>query len=362
MHPVSRAEPLVRKAGNPNFAVHRCAADPTILDALSRTLRSAEHLIACWFRPSTRIARGEWKRVFMSTLVVYRIYAFVLIARCLLFARQQPTTPASQSKVPAQQQPSPNALPPANEPAHQPATQPQANEAGQPPPSRSKPPQSPKEQAWQILQSACTGDKTSDRATAIRVLGLMPNDAKAIKLAEKALNDEKPEVRSAAAAALGNMKSRASIPKLRAAMDDQDPAVVLAAAHSLDLMHDNSAYEVYYEVLNGERKAGKGLIASQVSILHDPKKMAELGFEEGIGFIPFAGIGWGAIKAIRKDDSSPVRAAAAKVLAKDPDPATTRALADAVGDNSWLVRAAALEALAKRRRPIGAQDSGAVHV
>ena len=79
--------------------------------------------------------------------------------------------------------------------------------------------------------------------------------------------------------------------------------------------------------------------------------MAELGFEEGIGFIPFAGIGWGAVKAIRKDDSSPVRAAAAKVLARDPDPATTKALIEATGDNSWIVQAAALEALAKRGDP-----------
>jgi HEAT repeat protein len=76
--------------------------------------------------------------------------------------------------------------------------------------------------------------------------------------------------------------------------------------------------------------------------------MAALGFEEGIGFIPFAGIGWGAIKAIAKDDSSPVRAAAAKVLARDPDPATTKALTDAAGDKSWIVQAAALEALGKR--------------
>jgi HEAT repeat protein len=286
----------------------------------------------------------------MSTLFVSRIYAFVLIAWCLLSAQQQSTPPASQPIVPAQQQPSPNA-PPFNEPPHQSATQPQANEAGQPPPSRAKAPRTPKEQAWQILQNACTGDKTSNRATAIRVLGLVPSDAKAARLVEKALIDDKPEVRSAAAAALGDMQSRASIPKLKVVMDDQDPSVALAAAHSLILMHDNSAYEVYYEILNGERKAGKGLIASQVSILHDPKKMAALGFEEGIGFIPFAGIGWGAIKAIRKDDLSPVRAAAAKVLAKDPDPATTKALADAVGDESWLVRAAALEALSKRGDP-----------
>src|SRR5205807_2147572 len=101
-------------------------------------------------------------------------------------------------------------------------------------------------------------------------------------------------------------------------------------------MHDGSAYEVYYEVLTGQRKAGKGLIASQTSILKDPKKMAQLGFEEGIGFVPFAGVGWVAIKTITKDDTSPVRAAAAKVLAKDPDPTATKTLADAAGDKNWL--------------------------
>jgi len=269
----------------------------------------------------------------------------------LLFAQQQFPTPASppQTNALAEQQPTNPSAPPATKaPAQQPATQPQASEPGYQTAATPKPPLTPKEEAWQMLDTACAGDKTTNRATAIRILGLMPNDTKARKLAERALSDDKPEVRSAAAVALGDMKSRTSIPKLRAALDDKDPSVALAAAHSVELMHDDSAYEVYYEVLTGQRKAGKGLIASQTSILNDPKKMAQFGFEEGIGFIPFAGIGWRAIKAISKDDSSPVRAAAAKVLAKDPDPATTKALADAAGDKSWLVRAAALEALAKR--------------
>jgi HEAT repeat protein len=209
----------------------------------------------------------------------------------------------------------------------------------------------PKEQAWLILDAGCKGSKTSERVIAIRVLGLVPGDPKALKVASKALADEQPEVRLAAAAALGDIKSKSSIPKLRQALDDKDPSVVLAAAHSLELMHDNAAYGVYYAVLTGERKTGKGLIASKRAALRDPKRMAQIGFEEGIGFIPFAGIGWGAIKEILKDDSSPVRAAAAKILAKDPDPATTKALADAAGDKSWLVRAAALEALAQRGDP-----------
>jgi HEAT repeat protein len=289
----------------------------------------------------------------MHTAALPKIFAFVLITSNLLFSQQPPTPPSPpQTNAPAQEQPTNPAAPPSTRgPVQQTTTPSQANEPGQPPIATPRAPQTPKQEAWQILNTACTGDKTSGRATAIRVLGLIPNNVKALKLAEKALVDDKPEVRSAAAAALGDLKSRTSIPKLRKALDDGDPSVALAAAHSLELMHDDSAYEVYYEVLTGQRKAGKGLIASETSILKDPKKMAQLGFEEGIGFIPFAGIGWEAIKVIRKDDSSPVRAAAAKVLAKDPDPAATKALADAVGDKSWLVRAAALEALAKRGDP-----------
>jgi len=281
----------------------------------------------------------------MRTIALPRISAFVLVTSCLLVAQQPSATPVAPPQT------NPNAPPPTNESVQQPATQPQASKPNEQPTATPKAPKTPKQEAWEILNTACTGDKTSGRATAIRVLGLMPNDAKALKLAEKGLDDDRPEVRSAAAAALGDMKSRTSIPKLRAALDDDDPLVALAAAHSLEMMHDDSAYEVYYEVLTGQRKAGRGLIASQTSVLKDPRKMAQLGFEQGIGFIPFAGIGWGAIKAIRKDDSSPVRAAAAKVLTKDPDPAVTQALADAAGDKSWLVRTAALEALAKRGDP-----------
>jgi hypothetical protein len=273
-----------------------------------------------------------------------RIHALALLGASLLVPPRQAVAFAQQPN-PAEQQPASSNRPTPNTPSTRSSTKPPAT------PARGKADTTPREHAWQILEGACTGIKTGDRATAILVLGLIPNDPTSTRLAEKALMDEKPEVRAAAAAALGNMKARKSIPKLKAAMDDEDPSVALAAAHSLNLMHDDSAYEVYYEVLNGERKAGKGLIGAQKSLLRNPKKMAELGFEEGIGFIPFAGVGWGAIKAITKDDTSPVRAAAARMLASDPDPATTKALAEATGDNSWIVQTAALEALATRGDP-----------
>jgi HEAT repeat protein len=126
---------------------------------------------------------------------------------------------------------------------------------------------------------------------------------------------------------------------------------VLAAAHSLLAMKDAVAYQVYYEILTGERKGKKGLVAGELDTLRDPKKMALLGFQEGIGFVPLAGIGYTTIRTIVKDDSSPVRAAA-RVLADDRDPDIDDALVQvAIGDKSQLVRTAALDALARRGNP-----------
>ena len=65
-----------------------------------------------------------------------------------------------------------------------------------------------------------------------------------------------------------------------------------------------------------------------------------------------AGVGWTAFKMLRKDDVSPVLAASALTLANDPDQKSGQALVDAAeGNKSWLVRAAALNALAKRGDP-----------
>jgi HEAT repeat protein len=182
-------------------------------------------------------------------------------------------------------------------------------------------------------------------------MGLLQGNTRAIRMAEKALKDERTEVRASAALALGDMQARSSIPALKTALDDPEPSVALAAGQALSLLHDPAAYDVYFEVLTGERKTGTGLIASQKSILKDPKKLASIGIAEGMGFIPFGSLGWEAIKTLTKDDVSPIRASAAKVLASDPDPASAKALENAAGDKSWLVRAAALEALAKRGNP-----------
>lgn len=211
--------------------------------------------------------------------------------------------------------------------------------------------QTPQQKAWSILEEGANGKSPDKRSLAVRALGLVPHSPKAVQIAEKALEDERPEVRAAAATALGLMPSRASIPKLKNALSDKDITVVLAAAHSLLLLHDNDAYETYYAILMRQRKGAEGLLAEGEKTLKDPKKMAKLGFDEGIGFVPYGGFGYAAFRELRKDDVSPVRAAAAKVLANDPDPRSARALVQAASDKSWAVRAAALDAIAERGDP-----------
>jgi len=206
----------------------------------------------------------------------------------------------------------------------------------------------PKEKAWNILDSGVAEKNAIKRADAVEALGLLPRDARARTMAEKALGDDNPRVRAAAAIALGDMRSTRSIPKLVEALSDKDPVVVLSAAHSLLLMHDHRAYDVYYAVLTGQRKAGRGLIAEQRAKLDDPKKLAVFGVETGLGFVPFGGIGVSAYKLITKNGSDSIRAAAAEVLAKDPDPESRTALIDAVSDHSYPVRIAALKAIAER--------------
>ncbi len=212
-------------------------------------------------------------------------------------------------------------------------------------------PQTPSERGWSILEDGVKEKSVDRRAAATRALGIIADDLKALEFGRRLLKDPQPQVRSAAATALGQIGSSAAVPDLKGVLADKDPSVVLAAAHALHLLQNPSAYEVYYAVLTGQRKGSQSLVAEGMETLKDKKKMAEFGVEEGIGFIPFAGFGYSAFKELRKDDVSPVRAGAAAVLAKDPDPRSADALVKAASDKSWIVRAAALDALAKRGDP-----------
>jgi HEAT repeat protein len=211
--------------------------------------------------------------------------------------------------------------------------------------------ETPDQQAWNMLRAGLNHGSTGKRTQAVRALRLLPCNPEATEMAKMALQDRSPKVRATAATALGLMGSEEAIPALERALSDRKPAVVLAAAHSLQVLNDPAGYQVYYELLIRERKPAEGLVSQEMETLKDGRKIAELGFEEGLGFLPYADIGFSAVKAIRKDDASTVRASAARTLANDLDPRVDQALVQAASDKSCMVRASALVAIAKREHP-----------
>jgi HEAT repeat protein len=205
-------------------------------------------------------------------------------------------------------------------------------------------------QAWTILQEGAADKSANRRSDAVHALGLI-HDHRAQILAEDALSDPDKGVRSEAATSLGRMEARSARAKLRSCLNDKEVQVVLACTNSLYILKDPVAYDVYYALLTEQRKSSKGLLQSQLDTLRDRKQLEKLAFETGIGFVPYGGMAWTAIKTIAHDDISPVRALAAERLATDPDPRSEEALTAYLGDRKTRVREAVIEAIAKRRDP-----------
>jgi HEAT repeat protein len=208
-------------------------------------------------------------------------------------------------------------------------------------------------QGWSVLEAGLAQKSASQRTSAVRILGLIPDNPHAAELAEAALKDENSLVRTAAATSLGEMHASSADSSLKAALDDKSLSVVMAAAHALLLLKDRASYDVYFEVYTGERKNNSGLIAQQMQILHNPKQLAQMAFNEGIGFVPFSGIPWGAYQTIMKDrkNGAAAKAALLSALATDPEARTARLLLTVSQNKNWVLRVAALQAIAKRGDP-----------
>jgi hypothetical protein len=207
--------------------------------------------------------------------------------------------------------------------------------------------------AWKCLIDGLAEKNYDRRAQAIAALGTIGLRRNAVSLIEGALNDKDSPVRLAAVEVLGTMKSRSSIPRLQAALDDSSAVVRFAAAQALWTMGDRSGQGLFLEVLEGDRKVSAGLVRGgfqQVhEELHDPKALAELGSEQAAGaLLGPAGFGVTAAIDLAKDTAAPARAISARLLADDASDDAREALREALQDKSWMVRAAAAEALGVR--------------
>jgi HEAT repeat protein len=189
----------------------------------------------------------------------------------------------------------------------------------------------------------------------------MARNQRALKLVEGALQDKERDVRLLAIAALGDMGSRRSIPKLRQALDDDDPEIVFAAARSLWQMGDKSGRSIIEDVLAGERAAARGAVSSNLErirkVLTDPKGLVLFGLREGIGAVagPYA-MGMNVVQEFTKDRSVAARVVCANMLAKEKSRRSLPFLREALRDENWVVRLTAAKAVASVR------DAGSIPV
>jgi FOG: HEAT repeat len=106
--------------------------------------------------------------------------------------------------------------------------------------------------AWKIIEDTNTQGNSIQRAQLMNALSAAGTTPRSIAILEAALTDKSTEVRQAAAAVLGDVKSLSSIPKLAAALDDDAPEVSFTAARSLWNMGDQSGRDIFMEVLAGD--------------------------------------------------------------------------------------------------------------
>jgi len=203
--------------------------------------------------------------------------------------------------------------------------------------------------AWTYLREGVNNKDADHRIEAVYALGTL-DTPESIPLIEARLQDKDSLVRQAAAKTLGDIHASQSIPDLRMALDDKSAAVSFTAAEALWQLGDQSGTSILAQVLAGDRGVSPGLIHSEWhdmhEQLHNPTSLAEFGAVQAAGaFLGPDGFGVAALEELAKDKTAGGRALSASLLSSGSDPGDRVLLEEALKDKSWLVRAAAAEAL-----------------
>jgi len=205
---------------------------------------------------------------------------------------------------------------------------------------------------YDVLTQATLDANPAKRVAVLASMGVIRPEPKPVALVEGMLADKDYGTRQAACSTLGEMKSRASIPKLKEALDDKAPEVVFAAARALYNMGDPAGRNVLIAVLEGDRANSSGLVASSMRDakvkLHDPKALLLIGVNESAGLLGPFGVSVPIAEMIMKDKEASGKTAATLLLSTDTTQESKEAIKEALSDKNWTVRVAAARAVATR--------------
>ena len=205
--------------------------------------------------------------------------------------------------------------------------------------------------SWKVLDRGLHDSNPIKRVQAVTAMAIMRPLPKSRALVESAFDDKDYSIRQAACTALDEMKSRASIPKLKDALNDKAPEVVFAAAKALYDMGDPIGREVLIGILLGEQADSSSFFQSSMhdmkAKIHEPHELVMIGIKSGAGVLLGPGaLGVPVAEGLMRDAQASGKTVAAALLAKDRSSDAMNAIREALSDKNWTVRAAACRALA----------------
>lgn len=208
------------------------------------------------------------------------------------------------------------------------------------------------EQARAVLaEGAADNDPEVRREVAVAFSLNRSTDASFSTL-QSLLTDKDYLCREAAITSIAQLGDRKLAKLLRPALEDDVPEVMFAAARALHQLGDPDGKKALMEIIEREQKAEssflRGKLRDVARRLKTPKSALLFATEQGIGFAPVPGLGKGysALTAMLTDAEFSPRAAALLSLASVRSPDSRKMVDQAIGDEDWSMRAAAIQTMA----------------
>lgn len=225
-----------------------------------------------------------------------------------------------------------------------------------------RPPDATDTRCTDMLKVALTSHNPDTRKEAVVALSLASDRSALLPLLVGMTGDKDVQVRLAVVSSLAEVNSKEARNTLEIMLKDPVPEVSFAAAKALWNLHDPAGKQALLAVVQGETKTASSYFPAQMRqalrMMHTPATTFLYAMRQGIGFVPVPGLGEGiaSMQALLTDPGISGRATAVLLLGKDRDPALVPALKDAMYDQNWTVRAAAVHSLALRNDPALKKD------
>jgi HEAT repeat protein len=204
-----------------------------------------------------------------------------------------------------------------------------------------------------LTDGAADKDPENRREVAVALSLISTRDPSA-SLLKTLAQDKDYLTREAALVSIGELGDPKMVKLVEAALNDEVPEVLFAAARTLMRMKHPEGRRILIAILEKEADAEssffRGKLREIARRVKTPKSALLFGFQQSAGLVPVPGFGQGfsALTSMLGDADFSARATALLLLAPENSPEFRKIIEEAFQDEDWSVRAAAVQVAAHR--------------